>query len=224
MTDRPYTTEEHARTAQAYVTEMKILQPRGPYYFGGTCQGAMISFEMARQLEAMGDTVALLAILNQWPRENTRDKSRTRIRDVRRRLKTLSRWSASERFTFYSNFVKRRIRWVAKGLDNREQAMVRLHSEVYWPKDFTAPKLNARVSLIRTLRQPGIYEDTDEAMGWAGRTLSGVDIAYMSGEPFRIFSNENVSDLGEKLTDAIQAGMKRSNPTTPTQLMMAAHA
>jgi len=50
--------------AAEYVNDLRKIQPSGPYYLGGYCFGGNVAFEMARQLEAKGETVALLALLN----------------------------------------------------------------------------------------------------------------------------------------------------------------
>jgi len=47
--------------ASHYLNEIRTVQPEGPYFLGGFCLGAVISFEMAQQLHARGETVALLA-------------------------------------------------------------------------------------------------------------------------------------------------------------------
>lgn len=51
------------REAARYVTEIRRLQPMGPYRLGGWCFGAVIAFEMAHQLHASGERVALLALM-----------------------------------------------------------------------------------------------------------------------------------------------------------------
>ncbi|WP_375503862.1 amino acid adenylation domain-containing protein [uncultured Jatrophihabitans sp.] len=50
--------------ARAYVTEMRQVQPAGPYRIGGYCYGALVAFEMARQLTSAGETVDLLVSFN----------------------------------------------------------------------------------------------------------------------------------------------------------------
>ncbi len=49
--------------AASYLAEIRRLQPTGPYYLGGFCFGGMIVFEMARQLQEVGEEVALLALI-----------------------------------------------------------------------------------------------------------------------------------------------------------------
>ncbi|MGH2368552.1 MAG: thioesterase domain-containing protein, partial [Chloroflexota bacterium] len=47
--------------AADYVDQLRTMQPQGPYFLGGLSAGAVIAFEMARQLTTGGQQVALLA-------------------------------------------------------------------------------------------------------------------------------------------------------------------
>jgi thioesterase domain-containing protein len=53
--------------AACYVGELRELRPHGPYYLGGYCFGGTVAYEMARQLHAQGEQVALLALINCVP-------------------------------------------------------------------------------------------------------------------------------------------------------------
>ncbi len=53
--------------AEAYISALKEEQPEGPYILGSWSLGVIISYEMARQLRARGDEVALLMQLDQGP-------------------------------------------------------------------------------------------------------------------------------------------------------------
>jgi thioesterase domain-containing protein len=43
---------------------IRSLQPHGPYFIGGMCFGGLVAFEMAQQLIADGEDVAILGILD----------------------------------------------------------------------------------------------------------------------------------------------------------------
>jgi len=58
----PLTTVEEM--ASYYLAHVRAMQPRGPYAFGGYSFGGMVAFEMARQLAAAGEPVALLALID----------------------------------------------------------------------------------------------------------------------------------------------------------------
>ncbi len=50
--------------AHKYVTQMKMIQPTGPYYLAGWSLGGVIGFEMIKQLEAAGDTIDFFGIID----------------------------------------------------------------------------------------------------------------------------------------------------------------
>jgi thioesterase domain-containing protein/acyl carrier protein len=50
--------------ATAYLQEIKAVQPKGPYHLGGYSLGGEIAFEMAQQLAAAGEEVALLVLFD----------------------------------------------------------------------------------------------------------------------------------------------------------------
>ncbi|WP_445251739.1 MULTISPECIES: non-ribosomal peptide synthetase [unclassified Microcoleus] len=50
--------------AADYIAALRTVQPKGPYFLGGWSFGGLVAFEMAQQLLAAGDEVALLAVLD----------------------------------------------------------------------------------------------------------------------------------------------------------------
>ncbi|MEO8970160.1 MAG: amino acid adenylation domain-containing protein [Ktedonobacteraceae bacterium] len=50
--------------AVAHIESMRAVQPEGPYHFGGFCNGGLIAYEMARQLQVVGETVNLLLLVD----------------------------------------------------------------------------------------------------------------------------------------------------------------
>jgi len=53
--------------AAQYIREIRSVQPEGPYYIGGVCSGGTVAFEIAQQLQAQKQTVALLALIEPAP-------------------------------------------------------------------------------------------------------------------------------------------------------------
>lgn len=49
--------------ATHYLKEVRSLQPEGPYLLGGMCVGGIVAFEMAQQIQAQGQKVALLVLI-----------------------------------------------------------------------------------------------------------------------------------------------------------------
>jgi amino acid adenylation domain-containing protein len=50
--------------AQSYLRAIRETQPSGPYLLLGLCLGALLAFEVARQLEEVGERVGLLGLLD----------------------------------------------------------------------------------------------------------------------------------------------------------------
>jgi amino acid adenylation domain-containing protein len=53
--------------AAHYLEEIRTVQRSGPYFLGGYCFGGLVAFEIAHQLNASGDDVAMLAIIEPSP-------------------------------------------------------------------------------------------------------------------------------------------------------------
>ncbi|MEO7363664.1 MAG: amino acid adenylation domain-containing protein [Gemmatimonadaceae bacterium] len=66
LAERMSEVESVPARAFAYVTAIRTVQPRGPYSLAGFCLGGVVAFEVAQQLEAAGEDVAFLALVNTW--------------------------------------------------------------------------------------------------------------------------------------------------------------
>jgi len=61
--------------AKEYIAEIRKLQPRGPYHLVGYCLGGTIAYEIARQLNAAGEEIGVLALLDthaKWQKDTLR--------------------------------------------------------------------------------------------------------------------------------------------------------
>jgi thioesterase domain-containing protein len=50
--------------AAGHVAEIRKVQPKGPYFIGGSCVGGVIAFEIAQQLQHQGEEIALLVLVD----------------------------------------------------------------------------------------------------------------------------------------------------------------
>jgi thioesterase domain-containing protein/acyl carrier protein len=83
--------------ATFYITEMKRVQPAGPYYLGGASFGGTVALEVAHQLLAQGEQVGLLAIFDHAPfnirgSNNEQITSTKKLYNVIKIAKNLPRW------------------------------------------------------------------------------------------------------------------------------------
>jgi hypothetical protein len=57
--------------AAAHLESLRAIQAEGPYLLGGFCNGALVAYEMARQLHAAGQTIDLLLLMDPMPFSST---------------------------------------------------------------------------------------------------------------------------------------------------------
>ena len=199
LTSRPYTNEEYDALALEYMAAMRQKQPHGPYYIVGMCEGAIIAFSLARQVEAAGEKVAFLAIMDAWTRENTRSRFQMKINHLKRRFRQVRRQPLSRRWRALTTAVRNRFDWMLHG----KPEALKIHEKVYWPdKNFVPPKVDARLTLVRAPQQFGVYHD-DPELGWGSRTNSGVEVIVVKGEHFSLLREPTVREVAQVLRKAI---------------------
>jgi thioesterase domain-containing protein len=52
--------------AAHYIKEIRGVQPKGPYYVGGSSLGGLIAYEAGMQLRKLGEEVKLIALIDTW--------------------------------------------------------------------------------------------------------------------------------------------------------------
>ncbi|ACY14244.1 AMP-binding protein [Haliangium ochraceum] len=58
--------DDVATMAARYIQALRSMQPSGPYHLAGWSFGGVVTLEMARQLEAGGEAMGLVAVLDSW--------------------------------------------------------------------------------------------------------------------------------------------------------------
>ena len=184
--------------ARDYIRAMRGVQAQGPYLLGGMCLGAHIAFEMARQLDAQGQKVSLLAIFDTWNLDHPS------------RLRAFLRFSRIEQL----RALQRKVRIAAKRIKRflcfgRSQPSRSGGSAAnYWPGRDLFPRIyRGNVTVFRVSKQQ-YYRIRDEQLGWGRRTLGGVAVHFIPGDHFTIFREPHVQALAQNLSDCIQKALE----------------
>ena len=218
-----FSQEDYEKKATEYIEAMLEVQPDGPYLLAGFCEGAHIGFEMARQLKVMGRTVAMLAILDAWPIENTIDRRRYKIRNFALMLRRFGRMSARNKWKMISRKLLNRntpIRVEVNGphqitIDPQFQRRAAEQAEQrYWPgPDFVPTIYSGKITVFRTAHRE-FHRIKDNQLGWGPRTQGGVEVVPIQGT-HRLFLREPyVSDLAVKLEHRIDAALQDASSNT----------
>ena len=224
----PFTQQEYEEKAREYIVAMREIQPEGPYFITGFCEGAHIAFEMARQLEAANVEVGMIAILDTWPVENTIDRNRFLIRNYGRVIRSFWRASNRERL----DMIHRKLRGTAAVQTKRvtlgkmardpdydpenRKVFSKMAEERYWPgKDFKPTVYNGDIVLIKVAYQP-FHRIRDKSMGWKIRVKGSVEIVPVLGEHDLLLREPGASSVAQALEvriDRYLAGKSKAPST-----------
>jgi amino acid adenylation domain-containing protein len=211
-----YDQTEYEAKAREYIKAMREVYPHGPYLLTGYCEGAHIAFEMARQLEAMELPVAMIAILDAWPVENTVSRTKYILRGYVRELRKFRSLDAKGKYHYLTRSIFKRSKGNLANSPHDEAAAAnaqqrRLTAEQikkrYWPgPDFVPTKYSGRLALFRTKKQTAVRIN-DYKMGWSERAIGGVDVIPVSGTHALILREPNVIELAQKMQDYIDQAL-----------------
>jgi len=188
--------------AAAYLNDIRRVQPRGPYLLGGYSFGGFVAVEMARQLRAAGEGVALLAMLDTFPGkpETTRELIGKLLRQpLSEQLEYLS-----YRLPRLAGYLKRRAkRQLPPDLLAVRRALAEAEASYQLQRDpGTVTVFLPRIKSLRSAADP--------LAGW-GDFAAHVDIQEIAGRHDDMFFEPNVRVLAEKLNASLRDADVRSD-------------
>lgn len=110
--------------ASAHLAALRSVRPKGPYVIGGFCIGGVVAYELAHQIEASGESVEMLLMIDSALEDNV-------LRFLRRladRVGNLLRWDDHAKVEHFGRWVLwrgRLQRWY--GLDVQTQVRIIFH-------------------------------------------------------------------------------------------------
>lgn len=198
--------------ARRYVRELRARRRHGPYLLGGYSFGGLVAFEMACRLEAEGEQVALLVVLDTAAPGARPDE---RSADVTVRLRAGTEQARATGRVAVARRVARLAVTSANAHARRELALARA---VVAPRDAVEQsrlfyELSRRVArryrptarfagptlIVRARDRP---DDLPPDLGWGAHVTGPVECAETPGWHVTIHRNPNVRVLGDLLTDA----------------------
>jgi amino acid adenylation domain-containing protein len=193
--------------ASYYISEIRTLQPDGPYFLAGYSFGAMVAFEMAQQLQTQGHRIGLLAFLD--GSSPLLPKTRPSFaQSLGIHLSNLWHLKSPERFTYLNNRLVYRLnnsslrdmlisQWSSLGslspnllnlLDSNLQAM----------HDYVPQMYGGDATLFRSRIQE-IESTLDPDLGWAQLITGQVEIIPIPGAHFSMLQEPNVRVVSKQL-------------------------
>ncbi|MFT5169342.1 MAG: amino acid adenylation domain-containing protein, partial [Saprospiraceae bacterium] len=210
--------------AAHYISEIEAQNPDGPYALAGYSFGGLIAFEMAKQLEAMGKQVEMLAMLDTIVHENITGQQHHK--NYYQRLTTLGKkvlWNLSllaknpiPNIKYKSHVLKRRYhRWVGQN----GNIAVKERDAVFGGKVDQANKqafdnyclspYSGKIHLFRA-NSKRFYVDDFEYLGWRSFAQGGVEIHPVPGDHLTLFDPPHGQEFARILQKCLnEVGLKK---------------
>jgi amino acid adenylation domain-containing protein len=217
--------------AAHYVNAIKVVLPEGPFLLGGASFGGRVAFEIARQLEKQGHSVALVALFDAFAPGNEDSSVRAIHRDWKRSGARLAYHGknlllGSERGHYIrskSRTLRRRIRsriWQAiyKSFRNWSKPLPRVLQDVREAgylanRSYIPGPFGGKVTLFRAgVRSAADWGTLD--MGWDRLALGGVEIRQVPGDHVDMLLKPKVEFLAGQLRDCIDKAVSSWLPAT----------
>ena len=196
--------------AAYYIQALQTVQPTGPYLLGGWSMGGVVAFEMAQQLHAQGQRVALLALLDgrtPTPDETFPEEDSEAILLVERYfgisfgpMESLAELPKDEQLTFMLGQAKS-AGLVPAELDvsQARRIVVLLRSNLRATQNYGLQNYPGRITFFKASEMPA---DTspDPTMGWSEWASGGVEVHFVPGNHANLMYAPHVEVLAKTLT------------------------
>lgn len=215
--------------AAACLTEMRAVQPEGPYHLVGVCMGAVVAYEMAQQLHAAGQQVGLLTLLEPRPPATT---SRGRFRPALRTLaalrlilsrlqlylQTLGKLRGRQRF----GYLRERLEILKQMIAQRDLLLgnrTEFHLEVVRQANLAAvhrhqPRVYPGHAVLMLAEGRKIDSEDDPRLHWSRLAAGGLEVYNVPGDDSGLtLVRPNV----EVLAPLVKACLERAQAASPAQ-------
>jgi amino acid adenylation domain-containing protein len=195
-----YTAEEQRRMALEYIPAMRTVQPEGPYYLGAQCLGVQIAEQMVLELEAQGQEVGLLVIIDTWVLQNHQIRWLARLDSHYRHFRSVARMPLAAQFAFCREAVAKRVRRIFQQTPVPSEPW----EQVYWPgKGFRPRQFRAPVLLFKSPKQP-YFCVRDPEMGWGTRSTAGVEVVLVNASHEEMLREPYAGIIGARVADVLR--------------------
>jgi acyl-CoA synthetase (AMP-forming)/AMP-acid ligase II/thioesterase domain-containing protein/acyl carrier protein len=196
--------------AAFYVKEIRSVQRQGPYFLGGGSSGGIVAFEMAQQLRAQDQEVAVLALFDTYfPGRRVN----TFAQRVDRHLGSLLLRRPKEQISYLFGMFGARVGKSVQGLTQRlrpdgEGPMARSMREVLEANreavtNYVPQVYPGRIVLLLSSEAPDRFF-YDARLGWTDMAAGGLEVHVVPGDHETLFSEPHVRAMAEKLRACLQ--------------------
>ncbi len=195
--------------AADYIREIRTVQPQGPYFLGGFSMGGKVAYEMAQQLHAQGQKVAMLVLFDTpgpgWLRPLP-VAARVSIH-----LGNLLRLKPKEKLTYIQKKLNRRF------YSDHKQPLPKVHyisplqeAHEQADEDYVPQVYPGRAILFRAIDPFEGWLDwcsVDPELGWGKLVAGGLEVHEVPGNHMSMFTEPYIRVLAEKLRACLDSAL-----------------
>ena len=197
--------------ASHYLQEIQTIQRHGPYFLGGYSFGGIVAFEMAQQLQRLGEKVGFLVMIDTLLQGS--EKRSPFLKRVFLHLNNalqlgpayLSQkargWSEQGKYQIKQRY-KRHLDAVDQ-LPNTDKHLELIDANVQAREEYVFQVYPGRITLLRTEDQnrddEAVGMQYDPQFGWGDVVAGGIDMHYVPGSHLSLLKEPHVRVVAEKL-------------------------
>jgi thioesterase domain-containing protein len=167
--------------AARFLQDILSIQPSGPYFLGGMCEGGIIALEIALQLQAQGREVALLAQFDTPVNGYWRKRPVDWI---------MHAWALICSGRLISRMCDRiRVRMAPRDRMGPQEKSYLEILKVTWQgiRNYIPDRVfEGEIQIFRAPRPPNFFRE-DAAAGWQARASQGIRVHDVVGDHFKLF-------------------------------------
>jgi thioesterase domain-containing protein/acyl carrier protein len=205
--------------ATYYLKEIRTVQPKGPYYLAGGSFGGLVAFEMAHRLQAEGEQVAMLALLDTYcPLHSFAHRVRCHWAHFVERgpatytADTLSAVSKRLRRMFFADAgVTADASTVLPRETEFQDPLVRAVQANIEAENAYAPRnkiYRGRIIFFYAEDLGSAPPHEDNRVSWAKMATEGIDVHRIPGTHITMREEPNVALLAEIMTDCLRKAQR----------------
>ncbi|WP_013334491.1 condensation domain-containing protein [Gloeothece verrucosa] len=199
--------------AERYLKEIYTVQPQGPYYLGGLSFGGLVAFEIAQQLYAKGEQVALLVLFDTpgpgayIPKpihlrilghaNNLFKYSLPYLKNKTQKIIQKSQSNVFKNSTFSSAIAMNQL------FRKNVYTISRKYKHKVYPGSITLFSLSERSALSDSLFDPALGY-IDPFLGWGSIATEGVKMYQFAAEHLTLLKEPYVQLVGKQLKACLQ--------------------
>lgn len=197
--------------AAEYVDAVRAIQPHGPYLLGGWSVGGLVALEMARQLQAAGETLQILALLDSTPPSSPSaeagDDPSGREYGLDLSFEELAKLGPDEQLPYlWDHALKLGLIEPEVPMDVARQVLEDLkrlfHHHMVLANRYAPPFYDGRITLLRPLEAP-VTVAVNRDRGWS-RLAADVDVHFVPGQHHSMVKEPHVVVLARVLNACLE--------------------